>query len=96
MVVAVLGSLLALAALAGLALLAMRYRSERDELHRLRALFSRYVPEHVVDDILARRDLRLLWAQRHYATVLCCRIRNFGFFSEDLSAEETLRHLTEF
>lgn len=96
MVVAVLGSLLALAALAGLALLAVRYRSERDELHRLRALFSRYVPEHVVDDILARRDLRLLWAQRHYATVLCCRIRNFGFFSEDLSAEETLRHLNEF
>ena len=96
MVVAVLVGLFAAGALAALAMFALRYLHEREELHRLRALFSRYVPEHVVDEILARRDLRLLWAQRHYATVLCCRIRNFGFFSEDLSAEETLRHLNEF
>jgi adenylate cyclase len=96
MVVAVLAGLLAAAGLAGLILLGVRYLNERDELHRLRALFSRYVPEHVVDEILARRDLRLLWAQRHYATVLCCRIRNFGFFSEELTAEDTLRHLNEF
>ncbi|HKU67536.1 MAG TPA: adenylate/guanylate cyclase domain-containing protein [Candidatus Baltobacteraceae bacterium] len=96
MVTAVLAGLLAAAGVAGLALLGMRFLNERDELHRLRALFSRYVPEHVVDEVLARRDLRLLWAQRHYATVLCCRIRNFGFFSEELSAEETLRHLNEF
>lgn len=96
MITAVLAGLFAAAALAGLAYLVLRYLHERDELQRLRSLFSRYVPEHVVDEILARRDLRLLWAQRHYATVLCCRIRNFGFFSEDLSAEETLRHLNEF
>ncbi|HEY9179729.1 MAG TPA: adenylate/guanylate cyclase domain-containing protein, partial [Candidatus Baltobacteraceae bacterium] len=96
MVVAVLVGLFAAGALAALAMFALRYLHERDELHRLRALFSRYVPEHVVDEILARRDLRLLWAQRHHATVLCCRIRNFGFFSEELSAEETLRHLNEF
>ena len=93
---AVLSGLLAAAGLAALGLLGLRYVNEREELQRLRALFSRYVPEHVVDEIVARRDLRLLWAQRHYATVLCCRIRNFGFFSEDLSAEETLRHLNEF
>lgn len=96
MVVAILVGLAAAAGLAGLAYLGLRYLHERDELHRLRAMFSRYVPEHVVDEIVARRDLRLLWAQRHYATVLCARIRNFGFFSEDLSAEDTLRHLNEF
>lgn len=96
MVVAVVVGVLAAGGLAGLALLGIRYLNERDELQRLRSLFSRYVPEHVVDDILARRDLRMLWAQRHYATVLCCRIRNFGFFSEELSAEDTLRHLNEF
>lgn len=93
---AVLSGLLAAAGLAGLGVLGLRYVNEREELRRLRALFSRYVPEQVVDEIVARRDLRLLWAQRHYATVLCCRIRNFGFFSEELSAEETLRHLNEF
>jgi class 3 adenylate cyclase len=96
MVVAVIVGLLAAGGLAGLTVLGVRYVGEREELQRLRSLFSRYVPEHVVDEILARRDLRLLWAQRHYATVLCCRIRNFGFFSEELSAEDTLRHLNEF
>ncbi len=93
---AVLVGVLAAGGLAGLAVFALRYVNERDEMRRLRSLFSRYVPEHVADEILARRDLHRLWAQRHYATVLCCRIRNFGFFSEDLSAEETLRHLNEF
>ncbi len=37
-----------------------------------------------------------LWAQRHYATVLCCRIRNFGFFAEELSADDALQRLNEF
>lgn len=96
MALALLSGLLGVCALAGLVYLGLRYAHERDELHRLRALFSRYVPEHVVDEILARRELKLLWAQRHYATVLCCRIRNFGFFAEELTAEETLRHLNEF
>jgi|GEM_PF-4023787 len=96
MVAAILCGVFGALVLSGVGCLALRYFGEREELQRLRALFSRYVPEHVVDEILARRDLRSLWAQRHYATVLCCRIRNFGFFSEELSAEETLRHLNEF
>lgn len=92
-----LSVLLGLTIGAGLTYLAWRYFNEREELARLREIFSRYVPEQVVREIVARRrDLHLLWAQRHYATVLCCRIRNFGFFSEELSAEETLRHLNEF
>ncbi len=94
--VAALVVLLGACGLAGLAYLGLRYANERERSQRMRSLFSRYVPEHVVDELLGRRDLRLLWAQRHYATVLCCRIRNFGFFSEDLSAEDTLRHLNEF
>src|SRR5579872_2040752 len=96
MFLAIFSGLLAAAGLAGLGYLAVRYVHERDESNRLRELFSRYVPAHVVDEIVARRDVRSLWAQRHYATVLCCRIRNFGFFAEELSAEETLRHLNEF
>jgi adenylate cyclase len=81
---------------AALASFVRRYRREREELQRVRDLFSRYVPEHVVDEILTRRDVRSLWAQRHHATIVCCRIRNFGFFSEELGAEDTLRHLNEF
>ena len=96
MVVALFSGLLGACGLAGLLYLGLRFAHERDESQRLRALFSRYVPEHVVDEVLARRDLKSLWAQRHHATVLCCRIRNFGFFSEELTAEETLRHLNEF
>jgi class 3 adenylate cyclase len=94
-----LGLLLALASLcaaAGLGYLASRYLREREELSRVRELFSRYVPGHVVEEILARPNASPLWAQRHYATVLCCRIRTFGLFAEELSAEETLRHLNEF
>lgn len=96
MVVWLLALLAAVGIAGGTAVLFGRYRSEREELQRVRELFSRYVPSHVVDDILRRRNLALLWAQRHYATVLCCRIKNFGFFAEELGAEETLRHLNEF
>lgn len=96
MLIPLLAGFTAAATLAGLTFLAWRYFNERAELQRVRELFARYVPEQAVNEILSRRDLRLLWAQRHYATVLCCRIRNFGFFAEELSAEDTLRHLNEF
>jgi adenylate cyclase len=96
MLFTIFSCLLGAAGLGGLAYLGLQYVQQRDQARQLRQLFSRYVPEHVVDEIVARRDVRSLWAQRHYATVLCCRIRNFGFFAEELSAEETLRHLNEF
>src|SRR5579883_941915 len=84
----------ALAVAAGV--LVWRFVTDRAELRRLRTLFARYVPPEVAAELAARRNLHLLWAQRHYATVLCVRIRNFEFFAEELSAEETLRHLNEF
>lgn len=89
-------ALCSLAVLAGLTALAWQYFGGREELQRMRDLFSRYVPEHVVKEIVARRNPMTLWGERHYATVLSCRIRNFGFFAEELSAEQTLRHLNEF
>ncbi len=93
-------SVLAALALAGAAAAAahfgLRFRRNREELSRVRDLFSRYVPGQVVEELLARPVGRTLWGQRHYATVLCCRIRNFDFFAEELTAEDTLRHLNEF
>ena len=83
-------------AAAGAAFFGLGFRRNREELSRVRDLFARYVPGQVVDELLARPVGRTLWGQRHYATVLCCRIRNFDFFAEELTAEETLRHLNEF
>jgi class 3 adenylate cyclase len=73
-----------------------RYIRERHEHRRVLALFSRYVPAPVVEELLARRDPRLFHAREYYATILCCRIRNFALFSEPLSPEETLEYLNEF
>jgi class 3 adenylate cyclase len=73
-----------------------RYVQERSEHRRVLALFSRYVPSPVVEELLARNDPRLFQARAYYATVLCCRIRNFALFSESLTPEETLNYLNEF
>ena len=73
-----------------------RYSLEHQEHQRVIALFSRYVPAPVVEDLLARKDPRLFEAREYYATILCARIRNFALFSESLSPEETLQYLNEF
>ncbi len=73
-----------------------RYVLERQERQRAVALFSRYVPPPVVEELLARKDARLFEAREYYATILSARIRNFALFSESLTPEETLRYLNEF
>lgn len=73
-----------------------RYAQERHEHRRVVALFSRYMPPPVVEDLLARKDPRLLEAREYYATLLHVRIRNFALFAEPLTPEETLRYLNEF
>jgi class 3 adenylate cyclase len=73
-----------------------RYVLARAENKRVLALFSRYVPAPVVEDLLARKDPRLFEAREYYATILCARIRNFALFAESLSPAETLRYLNEF
>jgi class 3 adenylate cyclase len=92
---------IALAALAGAAVYYawvyfQRYVFARQENRRVLALFSRYVPSPVVEDLLARKDPRLFEAREYYATILCARIHNFALFSESLSPAETLRYLNEF
>lgn len=90
-----------LAALAGAAIyyawtFFQRYVLARQENRRVLALFSRYVPSPVVEELLARQDPRLFEAREYYATILCARIRNFPLFAEALAPEEALRYLNEF
>jgi class 3 adenylate cyclase len=73
-----------------------RYVLERHEHRRVLALFTRYMPAPVVEDLLARKDPRLLEAREYYATLLHVRIRNFALFAEPLSPSEALRYLNEF
>jgi adenylate cyclase len=77
-------------------ILARRYLREREEGERVRSMFSRYLPDVVVDDLLARKDARLFEGKEYYATILCCNIWNFPLFAEDLSPQEMLRYLNEF
>jgi len=71
-------------------------REEQAEVQRIRSVFNRYVPESVVEKLLARKDLRVFEGRSTYATILVCRIWNFSQFAEGMSAEETLRYLNEF
>lgn len=98
MITAILVVILAAATCAGLyaRVFFKRYVSERAERERAIALFSRYVPRPVVDELLARKDARIFEAREYYATILCVRIRNFALFTEALTPEETLRYLNEF
>jgi class 3 adenylate cyclase len=93
---AVLAGLALIAALAGLVVVALRYQAAAREGVRVRALFSRYVPPSVVDELLRRKDPRLYTGRSLYATIVVCRIWNFAGFAETLSAEATLRYLNEF
>lgn len=91
-----LGGLVLIGALIGLAVLGARYRAEQREVARVRAVFSRYLPPPIVDELLRRKDPQLYTGRSLRATILVCRIWNFPGFAESLSAEETLRYLNEF
>jgi adenylate cyclase len=80
--------------------LAVTYATELRDRRRLRETFARFVPEAVVDDVVARTggDLRLAGARRE-GTVLFCDLRGFTSCAEKLAAEQVIellnRYLTE-
>lgn len=86
-------------ALATFGALAVNLVTAAFEQQRLRGLFSRFVPEAVVDDVLARTDgLRLGGVQRE-GTVMFSDLRGFTSFAEALPVERVIdvlnRYLTE-
>jgi class 3 adenylate cyclase len=88
--------LIALAAAAGVGFAVRRYRVEQAEVQRVRAMFSRYVPPQIVEEILRRKDPRLYTGRQMHATIMVCRIWNFPGFAEALTPDETLRYVNEF
>ena len=67
------------------------------ERQRVRDLFSRFVPEPVVDDVLRNvdEDLRL-GGQRELVTVLFCDVRGFTTFSENREPEDVIEVLNHY
>ena len=64
------------------------------ERERVRDVFSRFIPEGIIDEVLARtdRDLRL-GGQKLTATVLFCDLRGFTTVAEHLDAAEVIQIL---
>ena len=78
-------------ALATFGTLGVSYMLEAFERARVRTLFGRFVPEDVVDQVLARTDDNLrLGAVERVCTVLFCDLRGFTSFSETQPAQRTL------
>ncbi len=86
--------------LAGAGTLGVYYVNEVMERVRVRDLFARFVPESVVDDVLAQAgsDLRLGGVRRE-VTVLFSDLRGFTSFSEGVDPERVIdivnRYLSE-
>jgi adenylate cyclase len=90
LVVAVIYPLVALA-IATVGALAVSYFAATLERERVRDIFSRFVPEAVVDDVLADAgdDLRLGGVERE-CTVMFTDLRGFTSFSESLPPDRVI------
>jgi adenylate cyclase len=95
-IVAFVHPLLALA-IGTVGALAVQYFTETRERRRTRALFARFVPENVVDQVLARTDddLRIGGVQRE-GTVMFSDLRGFTSFAERLPVERVIEVLNRY
>jgi adenylate cyclase len=67
------------------------------ERERLRGVFARFVPEHVVDEVLARTDDDLrLGGSRDIGTVMFTDLRGFTSFTEATAAQRVIELLNEY
>ena len=67
------------------------------EQERVRSVFSRFLPEHVVDDVLERTDGDLrLGGNRNVGTVMFTDIRGFTTFSETAEPQHVIELLNQY
>jgi adenylate cyclase len=84
---------LALSSAGTLATLLITIAFERE---RVRDLFSRFVPENVVDEVLARTDGLRLGGERREGTVMFTDLRGFTSFAEALDPETVIEVLNRY
>ncbi len=73
-----------------------RYNLERRQKRELRSLFSRYVSEEVVQEVLELRDAQILGGKRQEITVLFSDIRGFTALSQKMVPEAVVNLLNEY
>jgi adenylate cyclase len=74
-----------------------RKRLHEVEQERVRSVFSRFVPEHVVEDVLERTDDDLrLGGSRGVGTVMFTDIRGFTLFSEQAEPQRVIQLLNQY
>ena len=76
--------------------LAVHYVTEAFERARVRDMFSRFVPETVVGDVLDQADGARLGGVGRYATVMFSDLRGFTSFAEQLEPDQVIRILNRY
>ncbi len=75
---------------------AYRYATEERYAKRIRGMFSSYVTEKVVNELIKNPNLAKLGGERKEVTVLFSDIRGFTTFSEKHGPEEVVKILNEY
>lgn len=75
---------------------AYRYATEERYARRIRGMFSSYVTEKVVNELIKNPNLAKLGGERREITVLFSDVRGFTTFSEKHSPEEVVKILNEY
>src|SRR4051794_3243112 len=83
-------------ALSSVGSLAVHYVTEAFERERVRDMFSRFVPESVVGDVLEESDGARLGGVGRYATVMFSDLRGFTSFAEQLEPDQVIRILNRY
>ena len=79
-----------------IAVTAYNYAAEERYARRIRSLFSSYVTERVVTELIKHPELARLGGERREVTVLFSDVRGFTSFSEKHAPEEVVAILNEY
>ncbi len=79
-----------------MAITAWNYAFEERYARRIRAMFSSYVTQTIVNELISNPDMARLGGERREVTVLFSDIKGFTTFSEQHSPEEVVAILNEY